>query len=30
MENYGGGSWIRRERARLAKAIDGAEYEEQR
>ena len=28
MENYGGGSWIRRERERLAAAIDRAEREE--
>jgi len=25
MENYGGGSWIRSERSRLAKSIDEAE-----
>lgn len=30
MENYGGGSWIRKERERLAKAIDRAEEEESR
>jgi DNA-binding ferritin-like protein (Dps family) len=29
MENYGGGSWIRKERDRLAKSIDRAEEEEQ-
>ena len=28
MENYGGGSWIRKERTRLTKAIDRAEAEE--
>ena len=30
MENYGGGSWIRSERERLAKSIDRAEQEEKR
>jgi DNA-binding ferritin-like protein (Dps family) len=30
MDNYGGGSWIRKERARLAKAMDAAEAEERR
>jgi DNA-binding ferritin-like protein (Dps family) len=30
MENYGGGSWIRKERDRLAKGIDRAEEEEKR
>ncbi|MEG9249632.1 DUF1048 domain-containing protein [Arthrobacter sp. Soc17.1.1.1] len=30
MQNYGGGSWIRTERDRLAKAIDHAEAEERR
>ena len=29
-ENYGGGSWIRKERTRLAKAIDRAAEAEQR
>ncbi|RZU67055.1 DNA-binding ferritin-like protein (Dps family) [Microterricola gilva] len=28
MDNYGGGSWIRKERQRLASAIDRAEEEE--
>ena len=28
MDNYGGGSWIRKERDRLAKSIDRAEGEE--
>jgi DNA-binding ferritin-like protein (Dps family) len=28
MENYGGGSWIRKEKARLEKAIDDAEREQ--
>jgi DNA-binding ferritin-like protein (Dps family) len=28
MENYGGGSWIRKEKARLDKAIDEAEREQ--
>jgi DNA-binding ferritin-like protein (Dps family) len=30
MENYGGGSWIRKERARLEKAIDRAEEVEKK
>ena len=30
MQNYGGGSWIRKERERLARAIDRAEAEERR
>lgn len=30
MQNYGGGSWIRKERDRLEKAIDHAENEERR
>ena len=30
MDNYGGGSWIRSERDRLAKSIDRAEEEEKR
>ena len=30
MENYEGGSWIRKERDRLAKAMDRAEEEENR
>ncbi|GAB3556010.1 hypothetical protein GCM10027404_33740 [Arthrobacter tumbae] len=29
MQNYGGGSWIRKERDRLGKAIDRAEEEDQ-
>lgn len=28
MENYGGGSWVRKERDRLSKAIDKAEAEQ--
>jgi len=30
MDNYGGGSWIRKERSRLAASIDAAEAEERR
>lgn len=30
MQNYGGGSWIRKERNRLASAIDDAERDERR
>ncbi|WP_247829270.1 DUF1048 domain-containing protein [Arthrobacter antioxidans] len=30
MQNYGGGSWIRKERDRLARAIDRAETKEHR
>lgn len=30
MDNYSGGSWIRKERQRLAKSIDNAEQEEQK
>ena len=30
MQNYGGGSWIRKERARLEKTIDEAVAEEER
>ncbi|MEP6478005.1 MAG: DUF1048 domain-containing protein [Rhodoglobus sp.] len=30
MDNYSGGSWIRKERQRLAKSIDDAEQEEQK
>ncbi|MCK6066318.1 MULTISPECIES: DUF1048 domain-containing protein [Microbacterium] len=28
MENYGGGSWIRKERARLERAIEAAEHDD--